>query len=116
MEHCEHYAFDITLIGVFLQLDAKPYNLTVISVLWGDIYRCSPQVLPFTHPLTSPGWFVKPPAIGEIGFFSTATNEFIEKTPKTDRRLFFSRNYRAKNDGTLCQEKQWFEPTIFVPL
>lgn len=69
MEHCEHYAFDITLIAVFfLQLDAKPpYNLTVISVLWGEIDV--PSSLPFKNPLTSPGGLLSLQLLGRLGVF-----------------------------------------------
>ena len=48
--HNTHWCF-------FLQLDAKPYNVTVISVLWGEI------------PLTSPGGLLSLHLLGRLGCF-----------------------------------------------
>ena len=62
----------------FLQLDAKPYNVTVISVLWGEI----------DVPLTSPGGLLSLHLLGRLGCFHSY-NLVYWNCP------FFSRNYRA---------------------
>lgn len=70
-----------------------------------------PLSLPFTHPLTSPGWFVKPLA---IGFFSTATNEFIEK--RQNKSPFFFQKLGLKATEPFVKGNSGLNQPFLFPL